>query len=87
MLNWGKGKNPEGMTFGFDLEEQIKNRKFREKLETRINDHVGMIQKGMREGESKKDFTRLRSVMQGYIGLQKVLARTQMQHIKKGDLQ
>lgn len=86
MLDWGKGKKGEGMTFGFDLEEQIKDQKYREKLEERIDDHVGMIQKGMREGESEKDFKRLRSVMQGYLGLQKVLARTQMQHIKKGDL-
>lgn len=84
MFDSGKNKSGEAMTFGFDLEEQVKDPAYCEKLDKRIDEHVGLIQKNLREGESETEFKRLRSVMQGYLGLQKVLTRTQMQHIRKG---
>ena len=85
MFDSGKHKSNEAMTFGFDLEEQVKNPAYCKKLDKRIDEHVGLIQKNLREGESEAEFKRLRSVMQGYLGMQKVLARVQMQHIRKGD--
>lgn len=82
MFNFGKEKKTGSGTFGFDLEDQIKKSTFREKLEKRIDEHVGLIQKNMREGNSQDNFKKLGAIMQGYLGLQKVLARVQIQHIR-----
>jgi len=84
MLNDGKGKKPQGPeAFGFDLEERLCDKAYAKKLDKHINNQVELIKDFQRKGGSKEEYERLAHVLNGYIGLQKVSKRCEMQSMMK----
>lgn len=84
MLDSGKSKHPKGPeSFGFDLEERLCDKAYAKKLDKHINDQVELIKDFQRKGGSKEEYQRLAHVLNGYIGLQKVSKRCEVQSMMK----
>lgn len=84
MLNSKKGENPKGPdSFGFDLEKRLCDKAYTKKLDKHINDQVELIKDFQRKGGSKEEYDRLAHVLNGYIGLQKVSKRCEVQSMMK----
>jgi len=69
---------PPPESFGFDLEEVLKDKAKAKKIDERIDSYVIGIKDSQRQGQSKEDFTKLSKIMEGLIGFKKVLHQCQI---------
>lgn len=68
-------KKKKGAEFSFDLENDLKDpgklRAFKEKVEARIQ----QLKILLRQGEDKKTFDQVQTLLHGYLAVQKVIQR------------
>lgn len=72
-----KKKNDANDKEYFDLEQDIKDPDFVKDLFESIENKLHLIKQSLREGDSKENFQKLGTLLQGYTGLTRVLLRAQ----------
>jgi hypothetical protein len=76
MFGMTGGKKKKKVTdYAFDLEQDLKDpgklRAMKEQVEERVNQLKGML----RQGEDKKSFDQIQTLLHGYLAIQKVIQR------------
>lgn len=78
---------PPPESFGFDLEEVLKDKAKAKEIDSRIDSYAMDIKESMRQGHSKEAFNKLTKIMEGLIGFKKVLHQCKLRALaqsKKG---
>lgn len=77
MEGQSKKKNEANDKEYFDIEQDLKDPDYIKNLFESIENKLNIIKKSLREGDSKENFQKLGTLLQGYTGLTRVLLRAQ----------
>ena len=72
----GKKKKSKIAEYSFDLEEDLKDPgKFRA-MKEQVSERINQLKSLLRQGEDKKSFDEIQTLLHGFLAVQKVIERT-----------
>jgi hypothetical protein len=74
---------PPPESFGFDLEEILKDKEKARKIDERMDSHAMKIKDAQRQGHVKEDFSKLSTIIEGLMSFKKVLNQCQLRALAK----